>query len=151
VAGKCDWRERVHCKDADFEHLRPGADARAIDQPSAVGDPDDAVRGRFGDVVHAQQTGELNAGVDLLRAFADRGVGGMLVVVDKASRQAPQTITRLDGAAAEHDPALDLNHDRRHHFRVAPKNVAVNRADFEVATFDCLDGERRPAVDAEMH
>jgi hypothetical protein len=151
VAGKCDWRERVHCKDADFEHLRPGADARAIDQPPTISDPDDAARGCFGDVVHAQQTGELNCGVDFLGTFADCGAGRMLVIVDEASGQAPQTVTRLDGPPAEHDPALDLNHDRRRDFRVAPKNVAVNRANFEVATFDRPDGERRPAVDAEMH
>jgi hypothetical protein len=102
-------------------------------------------------VVNAQQTGELNFGVDLLRTFADCGSGRMLVIVDEPPGQAPQTVTRLDRPPAEHDPALDLNHDRRRDFRVAPKYVAVNRANFEVATFDCPDGERRPAVDAEMH
>jgi len=85
LARKCQRRQRLHGKDAHLQHLGARTELSAVDQPRPIGDPDDAVRVPLGDVIHADQRRQLDGGADLLHAFAHRRVGGMLVIVDKAT------------------------------------------------------------------
>jgi hypothetical protein len=55
VAGKSKLGKRVESEDADFEHLRAGQRADAVEQPAAIRDPNHAGRVRLGDVIHADQ------------------------------------------------------------------------------------------------
>jgi len=86
MARKCQRRQRVDRKDPDLQHLGAGIELSAVDDPRPIGDPDDAVRVPLGDVVHADQRRQLDGGADLLHALPHRRVGGMLVIVDKATR-----------------------------------------------------------------
>jgi hypothetical protein len=101
-------------------------------------------------VIHAEQSGELDLRVDLLHAFAHRGPGGVLVVVDKPAGQAPEAIARLDASPAEHDAATVLDHHRGGDLRVVPQNIRIVRTNLELSAFDCLHAQRRAALDAEM-
>ncbi len=83
MARKRQWRQRVHRKYLDLEHLRTRFELRTVDKPRAISDPDHAGRITLGDVIHADERGDLNRGADLLEAFAHRRIGGMLVVVDE--------------------------------------------------------------------
>jgi hypothetical protein len=150
VTRKRNRRQRVGPEDRDLEHLGPGADRLAFDDSALVADADDAGGRRLGDVVHAQESGELDLGVDLLAALAHRRAGGVLVVVDEAAGQAPLPQGRLDGAPPEHDAAVVLHHHRRRDLRISPENEAVAGANLELATLDELRLQRSPAVDAEM-
>jgi len=85
LARKCQRRQRLHRKDPDLQHLGASTELSAVDEPRPIGDPDDAVRVPLGDVIHADQRGQLDGGADLLNALAHRRVGGMLVIVDKAT------------------------------------------------------------------
>jgi hypothetical protein len=99
-------------------------------------------------VVNAEQRRELHLRVDLLAAFAHRGVGGVLVVVDKPARKAPQPITRLDGAPSEHHAAVQLYDYRSHDLGVAPQDEVVVGTCLDFLTVDRSDDQRRAAVDA---
>jgi hypothetical protein len=101
-------------------------------------------------VVHAQQPGELDRNPYLLQAFTHRRTGGILVVIDEATRQAPEAITRLDRAASEHDAAVGLDHDGGRDLWVVPQHETVVRTRFNLAAFDDRGHQRRAAVDAEV-
>jgi len=101
-------------------------------------------------VIHAEQTGELDLGVDLLHAFAHRGSGGVLVVVDEPSGQAPEAKARLDASPAEHYAAAVLDHHGGRDLRVVPQHIRIIRANLELSAFDRLHDQRRAALDAEM-
>jgi hypothetical protein len=82
-------RQRVKWKDPHLEHLRTRADRGTFAHAAAICDPDHARRGPLGDVIDADQSGEIDAGVDLLHALARRGARGILVVVDEPAGQTP--------------------------------------------------------------
>jgi hypothetical protein len=147
---KRNRRQRVGPEDSDLEHLRSGADRFAVGDAAAIGDADDAGRGRLGDVVDAEQLGELDLRVDLLPALSNRGGGGGLVIVDEPARKAPLAITGLDGAPAEDDSAVFLDDHRRGDLRVAPQHEPIVRAYLELTSLDGLHDQRHAAVDAEV-
>jgi hypothetical protein len=101
-------------------------------------------------VIDAEQPGDLDLGVDLLHAFAHRGSGGVLVVVDEPAGQAPQAIAGLDASPAEHYAAAVLDHHGGRNLRVVPQDIRIVRANLELSAFDCLHDQRRAALDAEM-
>jgi hypothetical protein len=101
-------------------------------------------------VIHAEERGELHLSVDLLAAFTNRRRGRVLVVVDETSGQAPLSVRRLDGSAAEDDATVHLDDHRGRDFGVAPEDVAVLGADLVLPSLDELDGKGRAAVDAEV-
>jgi hypothetical protein len=53
-------RKRMKWEDSNFEHLRAGQRPCPVNQPAAVRDDDHAGRVGFGDVVDADQTGQLD-------------------------------------------------------------------------------------------
>jgi hypothetical protein len=147
---KRDRRQRVEPEHADLEHLRSGVDRLPARQRAAVRDADDGRERGLGDVVHAEQLGQLDSGADLLAALPDRGAGGILIVIDEAAGQAPVAVTGLDRSPAEDDPAVGFDHHSGRHLGVAPEDEVVVRARLELAAFDDAEDERRPALDAVM-
>jgi hypothetical protein len=147
---KRNRRQPVGPEDSDLEHLRSGADRFAAGDAAAIRDADDARRGRLGDVVDAEQLGELDLRVYLLAALANRGARWGFVIVDETAWKAPLPITRLDGAPAENDSVVFLDDHRRGDLRVAPQHEPIVRANLELASFDGLRPQRRAAVDAEV-
>jgi hypothetical protein len=101
-------------------------------------------------VVNTQEGAEFDLGVDLLAALAHGGARGVLIVVDKATGQAPLPERGFDGAPAEHDATVMLHHHRRRDLRVSPQNIAVAGANLELAALDELRLQRPAAVDAEV-
>jgi len=118
VAGKGKRRQRVELERSDLEHLRTCAHHASFGEPRLVGDANHAGSAPFGDVEDADQPGELDLRADLFKAFPRRRFPWVLVIVDKAARQAPQPSARLDRPAAEHDAAVDLDHHRGRDLRV---------------------------------
>jgi len=150
VAREGDLRQLVRRENRNFEHFGTCADRFAVDQASAVGDADDARRGRLRDVIDAEQTTRHDLFFNVLLPLVDRGGSGVLVVVDEAAGQAPKAVARLDGAPAQHDPDAGLHDHRGSDLGVVPQDVAVLRAYLELTPFDRLQGKRRAAVDAEV-
>jgi hypothetical protein len=150
VAWKSKLWERVWREDAHLEHLRAGLWADAVKQPAAVRNADHARRAGLGDVVHADQPSQLDRCLDLLQALARRGGRRVLVVIHESTRQTPQAVARLDRAAAQHNAAFGLDHHRRRHLGVVPKDETVARARFDFTTFDDACHQGGAAVDAEM-
>jgi hypothetical protein len=148
---KRERRQGVEPEHADLEHLRSGADRLPARQRAAVRDADNGRNGGLGDVVHAQQLGQLDAGPDLLAALPDRSAGGILIVIDEAAGQAPVAVTGLDRSPAEDDPAIGFDHHGGRHLGVAPEDEVVVRACLELAAFDDAEDERRPALDAVVN
>jgi hypothetical protein len=68
-----------------LEHLLAGFGCLAIREAAVVGDADHAGRASFGDVIHADEAGELNAGAYLLATLPPGRIVRALVVVDEAS------------------------------------------------------------------
>jgi hypothetical protein len=120
----------------------------SLEHAPAITDADDARRRGLGNVVDAEQTGQLDLGVDLLAALADRGARRVLVIVHEPAWQAPLSIRRLDSAPPEHDAAIHLDDHRGRDLWVAPQDVSVMGAHLVFAPLDELEGERRAAVDA---
>jgi hypothetical protein len=85
MARKCQRRQRVQGEDPDLEHLGAGPELSAVGELRAIGDPYHAGRVLFGDVVNADQRGQLDGRADLLHALAHSRLGGMLVIVDEPS------------------------------------------------------------------
>src|SRR5437667_4179090 len=112
MAGESQLRQRVVRKGAYVEHLGPRADRLAVEKTPRVGDSHHAGRGRFGDVVYAEQPGDLNRGADLLATLTHGGGDRVLVLVDEAARKAPQPVAGLDRAPAQDDAAGCFDHDR---------------------------------------
>src|SRR5262245_5086730 len=140
MAGEHELGNAVARECAHFKHLCAGPGHLAGPQPRSIADADHTRRLTLANVVHAQQPRDLHFGRYLLAALADGRVRGMLVVVDVASGQAPETVAGLDRPAADHDlPLVVLDDDQGHHFRVAPEHVPALGA-----TFDCsiLDSPR---------
>jgi hypothetical protein len=102
-------------------------------------------------VVHAEKAGELDAGVDLLAAFAYRCARRVFVVVDESTGEAPQAVAGLDAPPAQHDSAVALDDDRGRHLRITPQDEIVVGACLDLVALDDLDDERRAAIDAEVH
>jgi len=78
-------RQRIDPKDSHLQHLRSCLQLRAINEACAIRDADHARRVRLGDVVDADQRGQLDGGADLLQTFAPRCIGRVLVVVDEST------------------------------------------------------------------
>ena len=85
MARKRQRRQRVQWENPDLQHLRTRLELNAVDKPCSISDPDHAVRVPFGDVIHADQRGQLDGRADLLHALTHRRVSGMLVIVDEAT------------------------------------------------------------------
>jgi hypothetical protein len=136
MAWKREWRQRVQRENPDLQHLRAGPELSAVREPCLISDPDHAVRVPFGDVIHADQRGQLDGRADLLHALAHRRVGRMLVIVDEATRQAPQPVTGLDRATAEDHTSVHLDDDGRRHLGVTPEDEVVVGACLVLAAFD---------------
>src|SRR5439155_18918782 len=150
VAREGQGRQRVRRENADLEHLRAGAWAAATREAGLVRDTDHAGRTPFGDVVDADQAGQLNRGVDLLGALAGRRLPRVFVVVDEPARKAPQPAAWLDRATSEHHAAVDLDHDGGRDLRVVPQHEIVVGTCLDLATFNDAHHELGPAVHAVM-
>jgi len=101
-------------------------------------------------VVGAEQGCDLDRGTDLFEALTSRCGRRILVVVDKAARQAPLAVARLDGAPAEHHTAVVLDDHRGGDLRVAPEDEVVVGTGLELAALDDPHDQGRAAVDAEV-
>jgi len=150
VAGEGERRKRIELEDADLQHLCAGRQALPIGKPPAIGDPDNARCVRLGDVVHAEQPGELDLRADLLEALPDGGIRRILVVVDETTGQAPEAVARLDRPSPQDDAATDLDDHGGCHLRVTPQDEAVVWAGFELAAVDHARHQSGAAVDAEV-
>jgi len=89
VARKGQRRKGVELEHADLEHLGPCRRTGAGAQPAAVGDADHARCVGLGDVIDADQTGQLDRRADLLETLAHRRSRWILIVVDESPGQAP--------------------------------------------------------------
>src|ERR1700694_5395621 len=85
MARKGERWQRVQRKDPDLQHLRTRFELGAAGEARSIGDPDHAVRVPFGDVINADQRGQLNGCADLLHALTRRRGAGILVVVDEST------------------------------------------------------------------
>jgi hypothetical protein len=150
VAGKGERRKRIDLEHADLQHLRAGRNARTSGEAPAIGDADHARRPGLGDVIYAEQSGQLDLGADLFEAFPNRGVGRILVVVDETAWQAPQAIARLDRPASQDDTTIDLHDHSCRDLGVTPQNEAVVWACFQLTTIDDTRHQRGAAVDAKV-
>jgi len=99
-------------------------------------------------VIDADEACHLDTGANLFEAFTSRRVPGILVVVDKAARQAPQAAARLDRPASQENSAVDLDHHRRCDLRVVPQHEVVVGARLDLAAFDHARHELGSAIDA---
>src|SRR5207302_2478146 len=121
----------------------------ARQQPGSVADRHHPGRVPPPDVVHAEEARYLHRGVDLLLALAHRRLGRVLLAVDEASRQAPETVAGLGAAAAQHAlTGAVLDHDHGHHLRVAPEYEVTPLAGLQLLPFDGPHDERFAAVQA---
>jgi hypothetical protein len=99
-------------------------------------------------VKDADEPGLLDLCADLLPALARRRLPWALVIVDETTWKAPQPETGLDGAPAEQDPAIDLDHDCRGDLRVVPKDEVIVGTGLELATLDDTRHQLGAAFDA---
>jgi hypothetical protein len=76
-------RDFVERKYVDLEHLRSRDRMSAVDDAASIGNSDHARRGRFRDVVDADQSRHLDMHTDLFQTLARCCGRGILVVVDK--------------------------------------------------------------------
>jgi hypothetical protein len=141
-------RLRAGGKHRQLRHLAAGLRLLAVNRPGQIRDTDHARRGLLGDVVHAEQLGDLDPGADLFAALADRRVARVLVVVDEPARQAPQAASRLDGTPAEQNTTTNLDDDRGHHLGVVPQHEVVVGTGLEGAALDDAGHELRSTFDA---
>jgi hypothetical protein len=94
--------------------------------------------------------GLLDLCADLLPALARRCVPWALVIVDEAAGKAPEPETRLDGATAEQNSSIDLDHDCRADLWVVPQDEVVVWTCFVLATLDDPRHQLGAAFDAEV-
>ena len=71
--------------EVDLGHLDARLEPRTISQSSFIRDADHARRRGLGDVVHAEESRDLDLGADLFATFALRRVDRVLVVIDEAA------------------------------------------------------------------
>jgi hypothetical protein len=150
MAREREVRYRVERKHFELRHLGTGLELLAVDEAAAVPEPDHARGVRLGDVVDADQTGDVHGGADLLTAFAHSRVERALVVIDEPARQAPQPAAGLDPAPPEQDSSRSLHDDSGHHLRVVPEDEVVVGARLVHPALDLARHELRSAVDAEV-
>jgi hypothetical protein len=150
VARKRERRQRVQREDLQLEHLVPRLSPLAVFEPRPVANPNHARGIRLRDVIDADQARDLDAGADLLSAFALGGIERALIVVDEPARQAPQTEAGLDPPAAKQNAARRLHDHRGHDLRVMPQDEVVVRTGFVHTALDLARHEHGAAVDAEV-
>jgi hypothetical protein len=81
MAWESHRRDFVERKYVHLEHRMS-----AVDDAASIGDSDHARRGRFRDVVDADQSRHLDMHTDLFQTLASGCGRGILVVVDKSAR-----------------------------------------------------------------
>lgn len=148
MARERQLRKSVRPKRVELEHLDARPWALVVPRTGTIGDTDHARRPAFGDVIHAEQARYLDLGSDLLAALTPGRVRRVLVVVHKASGQAPEPLAWLDRAAAEQHTVSHLDDDRRDHLGVVPEDEVIVGAGLEDAALDDTRRELRAAVDA---
>jgi hypothetical protein len=85
MARKRQRGQRVQRENPDLQHLRTCLELRAVGELCSISNPDHAVRVLFGNVIHADQRGQLDGRAYLLEALAHRRAGGIFVIVDEAA------------------------------------------------------------------
>src|SRR5215467_2034298 len=151
MAGEHEFREAVAGKCGDFEHLTSGCWHFAGQETRPVPDADHARSIALADVVDAEQARDLDLSPNLFATLADSRIGRVLVVVDVASGQTPQTVPGLDCSAADdHLPIAVFDHDQSHHLGVMPEHKTAVGAAFHVAALDRPRLECGTAVHAVM-
>jgi hypothetical protein len=136
MAGKCQMWDRLRWEDRNLEHLHARRRDGPVDEPAFVRDSHHARRVGLGDVIDADQPGELDRHAYLLAALPDRRHRWILVVVDETAGQAPETVAGLDRPATQDDSALGFHDHRGRNLRVMPQGESVAWAGLHLATFD---------------
>jgi len=143
--GELPGSERGH-----LEHLVAGGRRFAVPQPRLEGDGDHPAAVAPDDVVDAKELRDLDCGFDLLLALPHRCSGGVLVLVHKAAREAPEPIARIDRAATGDESAIRLDQDDRGYERVAPEDKAAARAGLDLLAVDIPPLQLVPALLTEV-
>jgi hypothetical protein len=99
-------------------------------------------------VVHADEADLLDGRADFFHAFAGCRIPRILVVVDEPAGKAPLPVARLNRAAAEKYPAVDIDHNRCGNLRVMPQHEIVVGARLDLAAFDHTRYQLGAAIDA---
>jgi hypothetical protein len=148
VAGERERGQRVGREHPHLQHLRSRARPAAVGELRLVGDTDHAGRASLGDVIDADEPGQLDGRADLLHAFARSRLPRALVIVYESARKAPEAEARLDRAATQQDAAVDLDHHRRRDLGVVPEHEVVLGTGFDIPPLDDACHKPSPALQA---
>ncbi|MNC85182.1 hypothetical protein D3C83_07680 [compost metagenome] len=104
-------------------------------------------------VIEGVERTDLDAGIGFLQRLAQRALKGGFAVLHVACRHGPQSVARLDGAAAQQDAVLPLGYAAHHHARILVMNrmAGVAYMPGQRVSGRYFERDRCAAVAAEFH